>query len=291
MDESRGLLRWGLAGSLRVMGAAVTDGEALGRRARSEELETMGTARGESPKGSWSEAVISLALWVTCLSTFTLAMCLYLSLSLFVSPASLNPIARIGCRVILASAGQRLKITGSFPDIEGGPYIYVFNHTSLLDTFVMVAALPEFVGAVGKREQFEMPLWGWVIRRWGAVPIDRDRLKEAIQSLDEVERAVHGGRSLLIAPEGTRSVDGELGVFRKGPFHVAVNTGATIVPVSIRGAFEAKRKGNWLFHPGVVSVQVLEAISMGHRPRPEVGALRDEVRRRFVSEIAERALS
>jgi 1-acyl-sn-glycerol-3-phosphate acyltransferase len=242
------------------------------------------TARTGPSGPSWVEVLVSVGLWLSCLSTFTLAVCLYLFLSVLVSPRSLNPLARIGCRVILASAGQRLRVSGPFPSLEEGPYIYVFNHTSLLDTFVMIAALPEFVGAVGKREQFEMPLWGWLIRRWGAVPIDRGQLKEAIESLDEVERAVQAGRSLLIAPEGTRSPDGELGVFRKGPFHVAMNTGATIVPIVVRGAYAAKSKGSWLFRPGVISARVLELVSIPEAERGEVGALRDEVRQRFERE-------
>ena len=246
------------------------------------------TGRTDPARASWVEVIVSAVLWVSCLATFTLAMCLYLLLSFFVSPRALNPIARMGCRAILASAGQRLRVSGEFPSLDNGPYIYVFNHTSLLDTFVMIAALPEFVGAVGKREQFDMPLWGWVIRRWGAVPIDRHRLREAIQSLDEVERAVSEGRSLLIAPEGTRSPDGALGVFRKGPFHVALNTGASIVPVHVHGAYRAKRKGDWLFRPGIISVQVLTQVAIGGAPRPEVHELRDTVRERFQREIEAR---
>ena len=149
----------------------------------------------------------------------------------------------------------------------------------------MVSILPEFVAAVGKRAQFDIPLWGWVIRRWGAVPIDRTQLKEAIRSLDEVERSVAAGRSLLIAPEGTRSPDGRLGIFRKGPFHVALHTGATIVPVRVRGAYEAKSKGSWLFRPGVISVHVLEGVPVPKSSSSDVSSLRDEVRQRFERQV------
>lgn len=243
------------------------------------------TGRGESTRTSFLEFVVSAMLWGSCLVTFTFATCLYLLVSLMVSPRALNPMARSGCRLILWSAGQRLRVRGSFPSLEQGPYIYVFNHTSLLDTFVMAAVLPEFFGAVGKREQFDLPLWGWVIRRWGAVPIDRHRLREAIRSLDEVERTVSDGRSLLIAPEGTRSPDGTLGVFRKGPFHVALNTGASVVPLYVQGAYRSKSKGSWLFRPGVISVRVLEPVVVTGEPRPEVGHLVEQVRERFIQAV------
>ena len=97
----------------------------------------------------------------------------------------------------------------------------MFNHTSLLDTFIVVALIPEFTGAIGKKEQFKIPIWGAVLRRWGVVGIERDNVAEAVRSLGAVEEAVKSGVSLLIAPEGTRSPDGTLGVFKKGPFHVA----------------------------------------------------------------------
>ena len=227
------------------------------------------------------ERFFSALLWVSCLVTFIVAVSLYIALSLIITPARLHSVARVGCRVILASAGQRVRVSGAFPSVEGGPYIYVFNHTSLLDTFIMVSVLPEFVGAIGKREQFQMPLWGWALRRWGAVPISRDRLQDAINSLGEVERSVLAGRSLLIAPEGTRSPDGALGPFRKGPFHVALNTGAPVIPVRITGAYEAKSRGDWVLRSGRIDVHILEPVLSAEHDAHDVTGLRDEVRARF----------
>jgi len=130
----------------------------------------------------------------------------------------------------------------------------MFNHTSLLDTFIMIATIPEFVAAIGKKEQFQVPLWGWILRRWGAVPIDRTNLNHAKESLKIVQHALLQGRSLLIAPEGTRSHDGSLGKLKKGPFHVSLNTNSCIVPVRIHGAFAAKNRSSWLLTPQTITV-------------------------------------
>jgi len=177
-------------------------------------------------------------------------------LALIIPPRALAGPARWACRGILLGAGQWVTIERRFPAIADGPYVYMFNHTSLLDTFVVLAVIPEFTGAIGKKEQFDVPLWGWILRRWGAVPIDRAQLGQAIESLGKVEEALAGGTSLLISPEGTRSTDGRLAPFKKGPFHVAYNTQTPIVPLTLFGAYEAKRKGSWRLRPGTIRVQV-----------------------------------
>ena len=178
----------------------------------------------------------------------------FILLSPLLSKNYLFRFARVLCKAILITVGQRVEVNGSLPALSMGPYIYMFNHTSLLDTFIMIATLPEFVAAVGKSEQFQVPLWGWILRRWGAVPIDRSNLARAKESLNVVQDALHKGRSLLIAPEGTRSCDGSLGPLKKGPFHLSINTRSCIVPVRIHGAFAAKNRNSWLLTPTTITV-------------------------------------
>ncbi|MEE2904680.1 MAG: lysophospholipid acyltransferase family protein [Myxococcota bacterium] len=196
----------------------------------------------------------SFVLWFFGVITFAISGTLFILFSLVLPQNYLFRVARVLCRVILTTIGQRIKVSGSIPNLSMGPYIYMFNHTSLLDTFIMIATLPEFVAAVGKREQFQVPLWGWILRNWGAVPIDRSNLARAKESLNVVQDALHKGRSLLIAPEGTRSRDGNLGPLKKGPFHLSINTHSSIVPVHIHGAFAAKNRNSWLLTPKTITV-------------------------------------
>jgi len=211
------------------------------------------------------KAIISAILWSLSICTFILLGSIYVLLTLPFGVRPLHPLVKWVCRVLLLSCGQVLSIEGRFPSTDQGPYIYMFNHGSLLDTFIIIAVLPEFTGAIGKAEQFKVPLWGWILRRWGAVPIQRNNIETAIHSLNKVQEAIEKGQSLLIAPEGTRSQDGSLGPFKKGPFHVAKATQASIVPISILGAFRAKNRNSWLLTPGRIIAKVGDPIRQEHR--------------------------
>ena len=225
---------------------------------------------------------ISAVLWLLGIGFLAPFCVLYLFLSLFFAPRTLNPLVRLVARGVLIAAGQRLQIQGPFPAPQDGPYIYMFNHCSLLDTFVLITAVPEFMGAVGKAEQFDVPIWGQVLRRWGVVPVQRDALEEAIESLQTAAEVHASGLSLLISPEGTRSRDGRLGPFKKGPFHLALAGQATIVPLIIGGAYASKRKGSWLIRPGRLSIRVAPLVVVRGAEFSSVEALRDEVRGMFL---------
>ena len=127
------------------------------------------------------KSIVAIMLWLSALAVFTVLGSIYFVSALFIAPKRLHGLARWGCRWMLWSAGIRLETKGSFPSSDSGPYVYVFNHSSLLDTFVVIALIPEWTAAIGKAEQFKVPLWGWILKRWGAVPIHRSDLNRAIE--------------------------------------------------------------------------------------------------------------
>ena len=198
---------------------------------------------------------------------------------MLLGPKRAHGIGRLACKGTLWCVGQRIQPVGEFPSVRDGPYIYLFNHTSLLDTFIVIALLPEFTAAVGKKEQFNLPLWGWILKRWGVVPIDRHNLERARASMDAVESLVKAGQSLLLAPEGTRSQHGHLGPFKKGPFHIALRTSAPIVPIGILGAYKSKNKGSWTLTPG--TIQVVIGDPMDPSNTTTVDALKEQTKGAF----------
>ena len=206
----------------------------------------------------------SCLLWTTSILSFIIFGLGFILLSFVVPVQWLQPLGRWVSRAILLAAGQRIALTDHFPAPKNGPYIYMFNHTSLLDTFILIATIPEFTAAIGKAEQFQIPIWGYILRRWGAVAIHRGALSQAISALGTVEASLKSGRSLLISPEGTRSADGRLTAFKKGPFHVAMNVPTPIVPIGIIGAFKAKSKGDWLLRPNRIQVRIAPLIGRSH---------------------------
>ena len=115
-------------------------------------------------------------------------------------------------------------------------FVVMSNHQSHYDIPVLFQALrPRRLRMVAKSELFRLPIWTGAMRAAGFVEVNRKNRVSAMKSLDRAREAIRGGTSIWIAPEGTRSPDGELGQFKKGGFHMAAGAGARILPVSIDG--------------------------------------------------------
>jgi len=185
---------------------------------------------------------------------------------------------------VILTGGQWLRIKGNPPLKENGPYLYLFNHQSIFDAFMIVASTRHYFTGVGAIEQFSYPVWGFLAKKYGLIPIERKKIGSAIGSLAEVENTLKNGISAMIAPEGTRTLTGNLGPFKKGAFHVAKNTGITIIPVALIGAFEAKNRNDWRVKPGILSTIFGEPITQKEYDDLSVADLCDLVRSR-ISEL------
>ena len=235
---------------------------------------------------AWT-TLVSLLLWITSMLFFMVAASLFMLLGLAFEPRRLYPLARLIARTLLLLMGQRVLVTGPPPPPSEGPYIYVFNHSSLLDAILPIAVIPEFVRGVGKKEQFQVPFWGGALKRYGVVALDRGQRDQAIAALTGVEAALAAGDSLLIAPEGTRSPTGALQPFKKGAFHIAKNTGATLLPFAIVGAHRSKSRGSWLLRPGRLELRWGRPIAL--TSELSVEELRDEAHARLAALLASSA--
>ncbi|MEC9448590.1 MAG: lysophospholipid acyltransferase family protein, partial [Candidatus Neomarinimicrobiota bacterium] len=153
---------------------------------------------------------------------------------------------------------------------------------SVFDAFMIVASARHYFTGVGAVEQFSYPVWGFLAKKYGLIPIERKKIHSAIGSLAEVENALKNGVSAMIAPEGTRTLTGELGAFKKGAFHVAKNTGITIIPLGLVGAFEAKNKNDWRVRPGVLSTIFGDPITKKDYEDLSIEDLRDLVRSKIL---------
>lgn len=200
-------------------------------------------------------SLVAIVIWPIALIVFGLSASIYFLFLLLIPSKRLHWLARIVCRLIILGTGQLLIKNGKAPNPKDGPHLFLFNHQSYLDPFMLGATAREYISAVGGDFQFEWPLWGAVIKRYGAIPIIREKLSAAIHSLSLAEDAIKRGTSFIISPEGTRTTTGKMLPFKKGPFHVAKNTGVTIVPVGIKGAFRAYRRNDWRIYPGVVTIR------------------------------------
>ncbi len=134
-------------------------------------------------------------------------------------------------------------------------YIFLSNHVSNLDPPILLPLLPLPIAVVLKRSLMKIPILGWAMRLARYIPVDRDgRVESAVESAEIAKRTLASGVHILSFPEGTRSRDGRLQPFKKGPFYMAEESGAPIVPISIYGTESMMKKGSMKIFPATAHV-------------------------------------
>jgi len=144
-----------------------------------------------------------------------------------------------------------LAVTGVERVPPGRAYVYMSNHQSHLDIPMLYATLPSpTIRMLGKKELFQIPVWGRALRAAEFIEVDRSNHVRAVQSIERAAQLLRDGVSIYLAPEGTRSRDGRIGKLKKGGFHLARDTGAAIVPVAIKGTIDILPRGARVMRTG-----------------------------------------
>lgn len=130
----------------------------------------------------------------------------------------------------------------------GQSYVFVSNHQSMFDVWLIYGWLPVIFKWLMKAELRKVPFVGTGCKAAGHIFVDRRNAKAAMESLKEVEKQLVGGVSTVIFPEGTRSLNGEVGRFKRGAFQIAIDLGLPVIPLSLDGCFEALPKGKPFVH-------------------------------------------
>jgi len=165
-------------------------------------------------------------------------------------------IARNGLRL----AGVRIQVEGRRIN-PAETYIFMCNHVSNLDPPILIPALPRRTSVLVKKELFQVPILGRAMRLGELVAVDRRNREAALNSMRQAEEAMGRGLNMTVFPEGTRSRDGHMLPFKKGPFYLAMDSGVPIVPVTILGSDSLMPKGSPLIHAGTVRLVFHEPIS------------------------------
>lgn len=164
-------------------------------------------------------------------------------------------------RLGVHAAGIRVEVSGAEHVPLDRPCVFLCNHVSNLDPPVVLPALPGQSAVLLKKELMSIPILGYAMRMGKFVPVERGARREAArESVEAAASALRDGLNILIFPEGTRSLDGRLARFKKGPFYLAAQTGAPIVPVVLTGTAAMMPKGTIRITPGIASVRMLPAI-------------------------------
>ena len=165
-------------------------------------------------------------------------------------------LARLWSRVLLGVPGVKLELTMRTPLDPKRPYVFMANHASMIDIWAVFILIPKSFRFIAKKQLSYIPLFGWAMGAGRFIFIDRQNPVAAHRSIQEAARRIRNGQSVVIFPEGTRTRDGTLRPFKKGGFHLAIDSGVDIVPIAIRGSRALMPPGSPLIRAGRVSVEV-----------------------------------
>ena len=182
-----------------------------------------------------------------------------------------------------ALSGVTLDVKGEENLWAARPAVFIFNHQSKIDPVIVSKLIhKDFVG-VGKKEIAAIPFADKLMEFGGAVLIDRADSGSAIAALRPLVDVIREeGKSVVMAPEGKRTVSPRLAPFKKGAFHLAIQAGVPIIPIVLHDAIDIAPKGTFVYRPGKVRVDILEPVDTAGWHTETIDTHVDEVRQLYL---------
>jgi len=226
--------------------------------------------------------------WLLSAAYFFPVCAFLLVLGSFVDPRRNDGAQRMLCRVTMKLAGAKLVVRRAPGFDPNRTCFLLINHVNLFDPFVLYATIPQFFRGLELESHFRIPVYGWMMKRFGNVPVPDNNHPSDLKRMWRLTRAaLDSGVSLAVFPEGQRTRDGRVGPFKDGVFRMAMKFGTPIIPVSTVGAFEFNKKTSWLLRPGTITVYLHDVIETKDVRKEDFAALRDRVQAIISRPIAE----
>ena len=231
--------------------------------------------------------ILSFFILLIFFPLFALMLISVIIFSYITHPKNTYPfLVPISARVIMLSGLQWFSVKGKVPPKKDGPYLFMFNHESMFDVLMLAGGIPYYINAIGWEGVFKIPLFGFMAKRYGAYAITHDNTDKAKSTLKAAEKILLQDKdSMVLSPEGQRTITGEMGEFKKGGFHFAKATNATIVPVGLIGAYRANKRTSWTINPGRLTLVFGDPITAEDYSNLSVEELRDVTKERIGSLI------
>ena len=197
-------------------------------------------------------AIVLLCFWAISILIVGPPLVLYAALT-----GNADPLYYTACalgRFGVLLVGVKIEVRGLEHLQPGHTYIFMSNHVSNLDPPALLPVIPGRCSVLVKKELFRVPVFGTGMKLGQLVPVDRSDREAAIESVQAAISALRQGLHMVIYLEGTRSSDGRLLPFKKGPFHLAMDSGVPVVPVTMLGTYESWPKTRFSLRPGTATV-------------------------------------
>jgi len=229
-------------------------------------------------KRVWS-VLRSALLWFVSLLHFAISVPMLIALAIILDPQKHDWLQRNFCRRIIFFSGAKVRVVRSPGFDPQKTSFFISNHVNLFDPFALYCAIPQFVRGWELESHFEIPIYGWLMKRFGNVPVPDVRRPSDLRRMWRLTRdAINRGTSLIVFPEGKRTRNGHVDDFQDGAFRVAQQLEIPIVPVSIVGSFQHHRTGHWMFRPSTITVHLHDTIDTSALSKEDVPDLRARVR-------------
>ncbi len=223
-------------------------------------------------------ALRSAFLWIVSGVHFFTVCCLLILLALFIDPRKNDRPQRILSRNVLRFAGVKFSVRRGPGFDPRRTSLFIVNHVNLFDPFVLYSAIPQYVRGWELESHFQIPVYGWMMKRFGNVPVPANNSPSDLKRLWRMtKQALESGTSLVVFPEGGRTLTGRVGPFKDGVFRLAQQLGYPLVPVSVVGSFEFNNKKSWMLRPSHIVVHIHDTIETRGLGKEDMEALRDRV--------------
>jgi 1-acyl-sn-glycerol-3-phosphate acyltransferase len=233
--------------------------------------------------------VRSAALWAASGIHFGFVCTFLVFLGIFIDPRRNDRPQRVFFRNILRIAGVKFEVKRAPAFDVTRTCIFVCNHVNIFDPFIIYSAIPQFVRGFELESHFKVPIYGWMMGRFGNIPVPDNPSREGLETMmKRAKEALDSGVSLIAFAEGSRTRDGHVHEFKKGIFRIAQRFAAPIVPMSIVGAYEFFQTGNWMLHPGKITVYLHDTIDTSVFGPGDVEQLRRRVQEIVAAPVEER---
>jgi 1-acyl-sn-glycerol-3-phosphate acyltransferase len=238
-----------------------------------------------SDKSVAADEQASMYLWARSIFRWMLSGLFFFSvcpvlilLGIFIDPRRNDAPQRWLSRTSVRLAGARVEVRRSPGFDPNRTCFFVSNHVNLFDPFVLYSVVPQFMRGLELESHFRVPVYGWLMKRFGNVPVPEVNRPSDLKRMWRLTRAaLDQGVSLIVFPEGGRTVTGRVGPFHDGVFRMAQDFGTPITPVSIVGAFTFNRKTSWILRPSTILVWFHETIETDGYSKRDIPELRNKV--------------
>ncbi len=199
----------------------------------------------------------------------------------------LYPLALWGAKTWLHACRAKVNVSGTENLNDGEQYVFISNHRSYLDTAALFRYAGKRIGLVAKKELVKIPVLGQGMHFVNIISIDRTNPERARRSMEKARQVMENGYSFGVFAEGTRAMPGELLPFKKGAFHLAMQTGRPIVPVAIRNSDWMMGKRTGVAYPGTIEMSLLPPIETKNVPEDRLMDLLNKTRSAISRKLGE----